>query len=337
MRMFKVNWNNSVKNCDHSSAYHLRQWGELLEKVHGHKLIYLNHGDSVFPVAYVQSRIFGNRLISLPFADYGGLCTADNDSAIQLIFRCRQIAQHLNVDFIEIRGPDHKYYDELLAQGFIRRDEYLTFILSLDTTLDALWKGIGDKNRNMVRRAEKSNVRIIEASNKNELRAFYLIYSKTMKKLGSPPQPFSFFESMWDLFYPDNLKIPLAICDGEYIAAGIYLLHNDTVHHAYSCSHMQYQKLAPNNLIQWYMIKWANQHGCSKFGFGRSRPDEGGVLFKRRWGGQVSTMPYFYKFYKKEMGSRQEIKYRGLSRLWARYMPEQLAGLIGPWIIKQIG
>ena len=158
-----------------------------------------------------------------------------------------------------------------------------------------------------------------------------------MKKLGSPPQPLAFFKRIWDLFYPDNLKMPLAIYNGEYIAAGIYLLHKSKIHHSFSGSLDKYLSFAPNNLIQWHMIKWGNEHGYNQFCFGRTRPYKGHYYFKKPWGGDQVIMPYFYKFFGKVLESRQEIKYKRLSRLWANYMPEQLAGLIGPWIIKQIG
>jgi len=335
--MIKNNWNDVIQSSEHSTAYHLCQWSELLEKVHGHKLIYLHNGDSVFPVAYVKSPIFGNRLISLPFADYGGPCASSNAAATELIAQSKALAERLDVDFIEVRSPDAQYHDAFEAHGFVKKDDYLTYILRLDKSINLLWKGIGDKNRNMVRKSQKGDVRIIEATDKKAVKAFYQIYEQTMKKLGSPPQPLSFFERMWDLFHPRNIKVPLAVCNGEYIAAGIYLLHNDIIHHAYSCSMERYLKLAPNNLLQWYMIKWGNEHGYTQFCFGRTRPDAGNVLFKKRWGGDEVSMPYFYKFYKKELDTRQEIRYKQVSRLWARYMPRQLAALIGPWIIRQIG
>jgi hypothetical protein len=74
--MNSKNWNKIV-DSDNSKIYHLYEWGTLLNEVHGHKLIYLEEDKGVFPMAYVKSFIFGNRLISLPFADYGGPCTND--------------------------------------------------------------------------------------------------------------------------------------------------------------------------------------------------------------------------------------------------------------------
>ncbi len=330
-------WNKVVTSHNGSKIYHLYQWGTLLEEVHGHELVYLQENDGVFPLAYIKSLIFGNRLISLPFADYGGPCAGDERTTERLVSACEQAGQKLSADFIEVRCPSERYVDIFENHGFETRDDYLTFVLPLDRKIEELWKGIGDKNRNMVRKAEKSGIQIIEATNKADLRAFFLLYQKTMKKLGTPPQPYKFFEKMWDLFYPQNLIIPLARCEARYIAGGLFFLHSRIIHYAYGCSLREHLQLAPHNLIQWHVIKWGHERGFSYLDFGRSREDEGTVLFKKRWGGKLVRMPYFYKFYRKELNKRQEIQYRWISRLWRRYMPEPIANRIGPWVIKQVG
>ncbi len=330
-------WNKLVTDDDSSKIYHLYQWGTLLDEVYRYRLLYLQEDNGIFPLAYIQSRIFGNRLISLPFADYGGPCAKDNGTANKLIAQCQEVARDLDVDFIEIRCPDKRYSATLNERGFVRRDDYLTFILPLDRKIEELWKGIGDKNRNMVRKAERNGVQVVEAGSKADLQKFYLLYQKTMKKLGSPPQPFRFFEKLWGFFYPQSLIIPLAKYDEKYIAGGLFFLHQGTIHHAYSCSSGKYLQLAPNDLIQWYTIRWGNEHGFSYLDSGRSRENEGTVLFKKRWGGIPVKMPYFYQFCKKKLKERQEIRYQRISDLWSRYMPESIANRLGPWVIKQIG
>lgn len=330
-------WNELVDKSDYSKMYHLRQWGTLLEEVQGHRLVYLQKDVGVFPLAHVKSLIFGDRLISLPFADYGGPCALDKETAEQLIVECAEIAQQLGVDFIEIRCPDSQYFDTLDKCGFQRRDDYLTFMLRLDRKIEELWKGIGDKNRNMVRKAERSGIQIMQATDKADLKAFYILYRKTMKKLGSPPQPYKFFEKMWDLFYPQNLIMPLAKYENRYIAGGLFFLHNGIIHHAYGCSLKEYLQLAPNDSIQWHVIRWGNEHGYKQLDSGRTRENEGTILFKKRWGGEPVKMPYFYKSYKKEVNQRPEVQYKWMSGLWRKYMPQFLANRIGPWIIKQVG
>lgn len=330
-------WNELVDKSDHSKIYHLRQWGTLLEEVHGHRLMYLQEDTGILPLAYIKSAIFGNRLISVPFADYGGPCTENKETADKLVLACQKAAQELGVDFMEIRCPHSQYFEVFSKQGFVRRDDYLTFNMRLDGKIEELWKNIREKKKKKVRKAERSGVYIMEATNEADLKAFYVLYQKTMKRLGSPPQPYKFFQRMWDLFYPRNMAVFVARHKGEYIAGKLVFLHNNTIHQAYNPSLKAYFQLAPNDLIQWHLIKWGNEHGFRHLNFGRTRKNEGPALFKQQWGGEPVGMPYFYKFYNNEVNERQEARYRWISALWSKYMPERIANRVGPWIIKQIG
>ena len=330
-------WDRIVTSSDYGSFYQLYHWGTLLNEVHGHHLVYLEEENGVFPLACVKSLLFGKRLISLPFADYGGPCAKDDSTAEKLILKCEEAGRRLGVSFIEIRSPHERYHHCLQAHGFARRDDYLTFIVPLDRGIDSLWKGIGDKTRNRVRKAEKNGIQIVHAANKSDLQAFYRVYGKTMKRLGSPPQPYRYFERMWDLFYPDKIFIPLANYQGKLIAGGVLFMKGSEIHFAYSCSATEYLPLAPNDLVWWHAIKWGNEHGFSRLNLGRTREGEDTVTFKKRWCGESIKMPYFYKFFGKALEQRQEVQYRRLSRLWSRYMPESVASRIGPFIIRQIG
>jgi len=330
-------WDELVRAQDDGKIYHLHEWGALLSEVHGHKLIYLTVNEGVFALALVRSRIFGDRLISLPFADYGGPCASNPATAQSLVREGDALAGQSHVDFLEIRSPAEAHHHILEEEGFQRRDDYFTYILPLDSKLDELWRGIGDKNRNMVRKAERNNLEIRMAADRDSVREFYRLYLKTMKKLGSPPQPYRFFGRMWDLLHPDRLIMPMAMHDGKCIAGGIFFVHNGVMHHAYSCALREYLSLAPNELLQWWVINWGNKQGYRELDFGRTREGAGNVLFKRRWGGKLVNTPYFYKFYRRELKERQEVKYKNLSKLWSKFMPESVAGMVGPGLIKQIG
>lgn len=337
MKVSRNDWNNIVLANLDTKIYHLYEWGILLNTVHNHKIFYLKENSAILPLALVDSKIFGRRLISLPFADYGGPVAASIDDLKKILEKIKQLAKNLNVDYVEIRAPPEKYHSLLEEQGFVRREDYFTFIINLDRSVDELWTSIGKKNRNMVRKAKKSGVVIKEAKSKEDLKAFYYLYLKTMKKLGSPPQPYAYFEKIWDLFYPDHLLIPIAMLDNIPIAAGLFFLYKDKIQWTYGCSLKEYLTYGPNNLILWYVIEWGSKNGFKSLDLGRTRENAGNVLFKKRWGGEKVTMPYFYLFYKKELDKPPEVEYKLISKLWAKFMPEFIANRIGPWIIKQIG
>lgn len=336
--MTSEEWDKLVRSCDTSTVYQLHEWGTLLKELLGHQLVYLQEDGGVFPLALVRSPIFKNRLISLPFADYGGPCTHSKETADNLVRICQEAAQELHADFIEVRCPDSQYFEILSQQGFVRRDDYLTFSLRLNGNTEQSWSKLGERKKKQVRKAERSGVETFEAAGKPDLKTFHLLYQNTMKKLGSPPQSYSFFDRMWDLFYPQNMKVFLARLGDKYIAGKLFLLHNNTIYQAYKASLGEYLNLRPNDLLQWHLIKWGNEHRFKYIDFGRTRKkDEGTILFKKQWGGEPVDMPYFYKFYGTELRERQEIQYHWLSTLWSKYMPGFVANRVGPWLIRQIG
>ena len=92
--MVLKNWDEIANFCD-SKIYHLRAWGDLISQVHGHKLVYLEEEGGIFPLALVKSAIFGSRLISLPFADYGGFCAKDETTARSWWSRPKKLPKNL--------------------------------------------------------------------------------------------------------------------------------------------------------------------------------------------------------------------------------------------------
>jgi FemAB-related protein (PEP-CTERM system-associated) len=329
-------WNNFVKS-NPCSFYHLYKWGQLLEDVHHQKIFYLYYSGGVLPIAHVPSIFFGNRLISLPFADYGGLCAINKEAAKKLIHECEKLGTSLDVDYIEVRSLDKEFSAIFSEYGFIAREDYFTYVLNLDLPLSQIWSKIGKKNRNAIRKAQNHGLEVTWAEKKKDLEIFYAIYLKTMKKLGSPPQPYIFFQTLWELFGPEQVKIAFVKYTDKYVASSIYFIYEDTMHHAYNCSLPEYKNLAPNNLLQWNVIMWGCEHNYRTLDFGRTRENAGNDLFKKRWGGEKKFMTYYYKFFRKQIGERDEIKYKWISNLWSKYLPDWIASLLGPWLIRQIG
>jgi len=309
----------------------------MLERATGCKMVYLHDGSGVFPLALIRSRLFGDRLVSVPYSDRGGPCTLGEHDASGLVRQAHTAARETKVDFVEIRSPDEKHSPVLAEEGYIRRDDYFTYLLSLDRSAEDLWKGIGDKNRNMVRKAGRSGVQIRWGESEADLRLFYALYCHTMKRLGSPPHPYRFFATMWELFYPEGLLMPMAVHDQECIAAGLFSMYDGVIHHDFSCSLGKYLHLAPNNLIVWEVIEWGQRHGCRLLDFGRTRENAGNELFKRRWGGQRRSLPYYYRYYRGGPKARPEVAYGNLATFWRVCVPQPVADKVGPWIKGQIG
>jgi hypothetical protein len=72
-------WDEYVLNSNSSTFYHQIGWRNVVEKTYKHKPVYLiakENGElkGVLPLFLMKSIIFGKKLVSVPFAPYGGVC-----------------------------------------------------------------------------------------------------------------------------------------------------------------------------------------------------------------------------------------------------------------------
>src|SRR5437762_12047461 len=78
-------WDRFVTSSAMGTFFHLTGWGAVVEKVLEHRSFRLvartAHGISgVFPVSLMRNKLFGDCLVSLPLAVYGGICADDEES-----------------------------------------------------------------------------------------------------------------------------------------------------------------------------------------------------------------------------------------------------------------
>lgn len=310
------------------SVFHTEGWLRMLEKTQGYKIYRLKSG-GFLPIALVKSRIFGDRLISIPFSDYGGPLARGKNGMKKLIDEAKKLTKELSVDFTEIRTP-------LSGQGvpgLERRDDYCSFVL--DLTKKDLFQGLEKRVRNGVTKAQREGVKIREAT-KSDIRTFYDLYVTTVMRLGSPPQAISFFEIMLEELVKD-VHLRFAYYNDKPIAAAIFLTFGKEAYYSYSCSDKKHSAFRGNDLLLWDAIERFSGGGFERFHFGRTRPGSGVYFYKRGWGGKEIPMPYYYIFHRKSLEHRQEIAYSRASDLWKKTMPRSLAVRLGPRLIRQIG
>ncbi len=83
--------------------YYSQDWLNLITKLYRYSLIPLTITSSAgritgfLPLCYIQSRITGPHLVSLPFSDHCMLLAEDDDSADELIDHAVRLAQQYRV------------------------------------------------------------------------------------------------------------------------------------------------------------------------------------------------------------------------------------------------
>jgi lipid II:glycine glycyltransferase (peptidoglycan interpeptide bridge formation enzyme) len=161
----------------------------------------------------------------------------------------------------------------------------------------------------------------------------------TRKEHGLPPQPFNFFKNIYDHVISKNLgMVTLASLGQENVAGAIYFHFGEKALYKYGASDKKIQQLRPNNLVMWEAIKWYSQNGYKSLCFGRTEPENQGLIqFKSGWGTTEQQINYYRYDFKKEAFVTGTSKVTGFHNKIFRRMPAPLLRGIGSALYKHVG
>ena len=151
-------WDAFVMACPSASFFHRAGWQVIMATVFRHDTYFLcsetdGRIDGVLPLAHVKSMLFGNSLVSLPFAVYGGVAAMNEEAASALEAEAQRIAQRLGVDHLELRHVEARHDD------WPQQDLYVTFRKAILPEEEANMLAIPRKQRAMVRKGIKNGLR----------------------------------------------------------------------------------------------------------------------------------------------------------------------------------
>ncbi|MCB9757741.1 MAG: GNAT family N-acetyltransferase [Candidatus Omnitrophica bacterium] len=183
-------------------------------------------------------------------------------------------------------------------------------LLDLRLDLRQLWKNTHDSFKSAVKQAENSGV-IVRRCEKKELKKFYDLHLSIRKhKYKIFPQPYRFFDVIWDQMIAKGNGALLGAYSpgGEFIGGNIYLLCGNTFYYKFNTSSLAALKYRPNNLLFWEGIKYAKALKCQFLDLGSSGLEQSGlILFKNHTGATMSEIqhlgfePQGYKFSQKRI------------------------------------
>lgn len=197
----------------------------------------------------------------------------------------------------------------------------------MDTRSEAIvWKNLTSKNRNMVRKAQKSGLRTYWGRNPQLILSFMEIYNQTMERDCASDYYFfkeAFYESVLEDLKQDAMWFYTMI-EGEIASIAIFMFSNGNMHYHLSASRKEYQSLAPGNLMLYEAALWACNHGYKQLHMG------GGV------GSKEDSLYKFKKAFNREADKQFAIgrkifdreKYDSLVRM--RFGKEETAGSYFP-------
>lgn len=342
IKQFKPNyakkWDEFVEVNDDSTFYHQIGWKKLIEDIYGYRSYYYfaenDIGDivGIFPAFYVNNPFFGKRVVSVPFAPYGGVCANDSDIGKALVDTLVDTGKKLGADYCEFRNFDVN--DHISDIGYTQ--DYSTFILDISNGADHIWNNMNKKIRNMVRRGDKNDLTFEISSDSSLIPKFHEIYSINMKRLGTPTHSCRFFEELYSAF-PGKVLISLSHFGSTPISSIYILKFKGTVISGWGSSLPESLIYAPNDFIYWNAIKWASKNEFYYFDFGRSLIGSGNKLFKERWGCTEVPLYYYNHYYsiRNTSSTTPQNKYKKFTKFWS-VLPLSLTKIIGPKIRRHI-
>lgn len=316
-------------------SYH-PAWPGILAQGLRHRPLMLEavDGDEVrglLPLAFVRSRLFGRFLVGLPYLNYGGVLADDDTVANALIDRAVELADRLDVRYLELRHERAIPHPALTT----RTDHKVHMRLALPGSAEALWKLIGSSVRNQVRKGEKSGLAVHWGA-EDLLGEFYDVFSRNMRDLGTPVFGLGLFRSILGAF-PGQAELCVVRLGPRPVAAAL-LLHGHGVTEVPSASSLRaYNSTCANMMMYWALLERAVGRGQGTFDFGRSSPDGSTFRFKKQWGAEPHPAEWQYHVRDGQVGeaNRDHPRYQRFIRLWQR-LPVPVTRWIGPVIVRGI-
>ena len=277
--------------------FHTPAWLEALRLTYGFQPVVLTTSPpgldltNGLVVCFVQSRLTGRRVVSLPFSDY---CEPLLDSPEELRCIWGELRDELKDNrwkYIEMRPSE---LDLSGLPGLRKSETFCLHRLDLRPSLGDLYRRFHrDCVARKIRRAEREGLSYEWGRSEPLLEKFYRLLVLTRRRQLSLPPPLDWFRNLM-VCMGDMLKIRLASKSGRPLSSILTLSYKATLVYKYACSDRRFSNLGGTQLLLWKAIQEAKISGSREFNMGGS--DWGGpglIKFKNRWGAEASTSTYW--------------------------------------------
>lgn len=168
------------------------------------------------------------------------------------------------VDYLGSRG----FRPAQTAAGFAGTQPRFVFRLDLTPGLEALFAACHPKTRYNIRLASRRGVNIEDNCTQEDLRVFYDLLLETARRDRFLVRSYEYFQVLWrELVAKGLAHLFLARYQGEAIAGTLAFIMGDKAWYIYGASSNRHREVMPNYLLQWHMIRWACQSGCTMYDF----------------------------------------------------------------------
>ena len=269
--------------------YHLSAWEGIFAGCAGRSVDYLfaeraGQLTALLPLVSVRSLVFGSFLTSLPWTSYGGVCGSDVEGRAALLDEAIRIGGAAGASHIELHS------EEPVGDPFVPLRTKVSMRRVLPNDPSVLWGEFPSKLRSQIRRPEKAGLTVAWGG-ADQLDAFYRVFARNMRDLGTPVFPRRFFARILAAL-PEHSHICVVYAERQPVAAGLLLGFKDVLEIPWASSVRAANHLSPNMLLYWESLRHGCEHGYRWFDFGRSTPDSSHSRFKAQWGAKPVSLAW---------------------------------------------
>jgi hypothetical protein len=330
----------------------------------------------------VDSILTGRRGVSLPFTDYCEPIVDEDIFFKDLFAQIVDFGKIRRWKYIEIRGGSsvfardslrlqpptsnlahssptsdvvplfptpnvasvHSYFGPRRLSPVPAFTTYLGHTIDLSQGEAKIFSSLRDSTRRNIGKAMAQGVAVNICNDSETIEEFFRLNCLTRKQHGLPPQPFHFFQKIYDHILSEGLGfVTLACHNGLNIAGAVFFHFGGTAIYKYSASDKEFQDLRANNLVMWEGIRWFCHNGYKNLCLGRTElENEGLQQFKSGWGPKVHKIHYLkYDLRKNSFVSSKRTRKRGTRKpffhqLFQR-LPVPALNAIGSLLYRHIG
>ena len=332
---YREAWNAFVSETTQASFYHRFEWRDINQRCFGHDSCYLaalteNRIVGVFPLVRVRSRLFGNIACSVPFVNYGGPASEDENIDNLLIAEAERVADQWGVEFLEIRSRRH------LGPQFPTSLHKVSMTVDLDPDPEVLWKGFKTEHRKHIRHGYKDGF-TARLGDVDLLDDFYKVLSEAWRDLGTPIYAKSYLDTVAKTF-PGLARLCVVYGAGKPVAASFQAYDRGIAEGLWLGTIAKQRHQYAGYVLYWELLKDAASHGCRQFHLGRSTAQSGGEVFKRKWNAHQTQLYWQYV-----LCGRSDIPQLNVNNpryrlaIWAwRQLPVSVTTKVGPILARGI-
>ncbi|HEX6885243.1 MAG TPA: FemAB family XrtA/PEP-CTERM system-associated protein [Planctomycetota bacterium] len=287
-----------VRAHPRGTFFHLSGWRRMVERVHGHEPLELLAFEGerlvgVLPLMLCRAPFLRARLVSMPYATYGGPLGDDAAVEARLVGRARELAEELRVAYLELRCIEDA------GLGLVPNTLYSTFVRDLPADPADVLARMPKKARAEARKAREKHGLELASGHwyLDDLRRMFLL---NKHELGSPGLPRAHFQALLELF-ERSTWVHLVRQGTRPRAAVMSFAFGKTLIAYYAGTEPGADRaVSASNFMYMALQEWAVERGFERFDFCRSRADSGAFEFKRHQGFEPTPLHYGYHFVRRK-------------------------------------